>query len=159
VHPTQVAHQAKVDERFPESLKADVSSVATFIPSRSPEFKVHSKVGLAHSALGGRGFYESRAKYVLTDGVWKRVWAYVPPDNCRRCGRRYSDVLAEQKRQAEEAGRFFHPRHAKYHSDPTYDGPKWCEEPVCRICVDEINLEAIKAEQEAAARMLRSVTN
>lgn len=142
-----------LDEQFPPTLPANVQTVATFIPSRSPEFKVHSKPGLAHNALGGRGYTVARAKYELIDGEWKRVWAYVPPTNCRRCNRLYADVLAEQKRQS---GRNYHWHH-QYYDDPTYTGPKWCAEPVCKICVEQIKQEAKKAEQEEAARVFHEL--
>lgn len=141
-----------LDERFPPSIPANENTVATFIPSRSPEFKVHKTPGLAHSALGQRGFYDARAKYELRDGEWQRVWAYVPPDNCRRCNRRYADVLAEQARQAQAVNRFYRP--AKYHADPTHTGPGWNAEPVCKICVEQIKQDTDKAEQEESARAL-----
>lgn len=137
------------DERFPPSIPASVQSVATFIPARSPEFKVHKSPGLAHGALGQRGFHESRAKYELVDGAWQRVWAYVPPDNCRRCKRRYDDVVASEQARRNHRGWM-----SKYHHDPSYDGPVWCSEPVCILCVRDIKEETDKAEQEAAAREL-----
>lgn len=138
-----------LDEQFPPTIPAAVQSVASFIPGRNPEFKVHKSAGLAHSALGQRGFYDARAKYVLRDGEWQRDWAYVPPKNCRRCDRRYEDVVLSEQRKTNRGG-----WRTKYHHDPTYTGPVWCSEPVCIICVREIKQEADKAEQEEAARAL-----
>lgn len=151
--PQQDAFQRLVDEYFPETLPAEQNTVATYIHDRSPAFKVHSKVGLAHNALGGRGFTVARAKYELVSGEWKRVWAYVPPDNCRRCGRKYDDVVAEEQRQ-RDAKRGSYWRVVKYHHDPTYTGPKWSEEPVCRICVGQIEAEQAAAQYTAGAGMV-----
>lgn len=139
----------RLDEQFPLLIESTVQSVATFIPSRQPVFKVHTTAGLAHSALGNKGFTDAKAKYELGDKGWTRVWAYVPPENCRRCNRKFDDVLAEQRRQNPNANYW---RFSRYHDDPTYTGPRWCAEPVCKICVEQIRQEQAEAEQEAAAR-------
>lgn len=138
-----------LDEQFPPTIPAADQSVATFIPGRNPEFKVHKSAGLAHSALGQRGFGDRKAKYEFHNGEWKRVWAYVPPANCRRCSRRYDDVVASEQARRTHRGWI-----TKYQHDPSYDGPVWCSEPVCIICVREIRAETEKAEEEAAARAL-----
>jgi hypothetical protein len=115
------------------------------IPYRSPEFKVHKKEGLAHNALSQRGYTEPKAKYEFISGQWKRVWAYVPPTNCRRCGQSYEDVQSRQK----AAGKYYG---GKYRHDPSYDGPNWCAEPVCAECVPQINAEIEQAEKDMEQR-------
>ena len=134
--------QQRLDEQFPIYLASD--TVATFIPYRSPEFKVHSKAGLAHNALGQRGYREPKAKYELVDGVWHRTWAYYPPTVCRHCDRLYKDVKVKDHWGST--------RGSDYYDDPSYTGPKWARLPVCKECAVAIQEEAEKAEADMGQR-------
>lgn len=122
-----------LDELFPPAVTTD--TVATDIPHRSPRFKVHSKPGLAHNALGKRGFNSAFAKYELENGVWVRTYAYIPPDQCKRCGNDYQRS------------------YNRYHHDPREDDlPKYRRTPVCKDCVSEIRAEIEQAEADMEYR-------
>lgn len=126
----------ELDERFPPVIAANLHTIATFIPYRSPEFKVHSKPGLAHGAMSNRGFHESFAKYELIDGEWRRVYAYMPPDKCKRCGNAYE-----------------HRGYTKYHTDPREESiPRWQRTPVCKDCASAIRAEIVQEEADKEYR-------
>ena len=123
----------ELDEVFPPAMACD--TVATYIPSRSPSFKVHNKPGLAHNAMSQRGFGSPFAKYELVDGVWHRTYAYVPPTHCKRCGEKH------------ERG------WSMYNADPREeDIPRWKRTPVCKDCVPAIRQELEQAEADMEYR-------
>ena len=123
----------ELDEMFPPAMACD--TVATMIPHRSPTFKVHSRPGLAHNALGQRGFNSPFAKYELENGVWVRTYAYVPPTHCKNCGERYSTG------------------YYRYETDPReVDLPRWQRTPVCKDCVPRIEAEIEQAEADMEYR-------
>lgn len=122
-----------IDELFPPAVTCD--TVATDIPHRSPRFKVHSKAGLAHNAMGQRGFNSAFAKYELENGVWVRTYAYVPPTHCKNCGDQYPGG------------------YNRYHADPReVDLKQWQKTPVCRHCVIAIKAEIQQAEADMEYR-------
>ncbi len=79
----------KFDGTFPDELPAEQSQWATYIPGRNPEFKVHSNLGLARSAMGQRSLDERYALYNLVEGTWVKTFEYGPRPNCDRCGQSY----------------------------------------------------------------------
>lgn len=70
---------------FPETIPSKSAQWATMCRDRSPEFKVHSAKGLAHSAIANKKPYAEIALYENINGVWTKVWEYVYPEICR-CG-------------------------------------------------------------------------
>lgn len=124
----------ELDELFPPTMACD--TVATYIPHRSPSFKVHSKPGLAHNALGQRGFNSPFAKYELENGVWIRTYAYIPPTHCKRCGESFKGK-----------------GYSCYYHDPREDDlPRWKRTPVCKDCVPAIRQELEQAEADMEYR-------
>ena len=80
-----MVRRVKFDGTFPDEIPSEQSQWATFIPKRNPEFKVHSNLGLAHSAMGQRSLDECYALYQLVDGKWTLHFVYEPPEHCNRC--------------------------------------------------------------------------
>lgn len=103
---------------FPESLPSQETGWATYIPGRSPAFKMHTSRGLAHAALSGRSYAESYAEYELVDGEWLRRFTYVPTNNCNYCGDEFTK---------NQYGAYVRIR-------PLSDGPQWDKLPICRDC-------------------------
>lgn len=123
----------ELDELFPPAMACD--TVATYIPHRSPSFKVHSRAGLAHNALGQRGFASAFAKYELENGVWVRTYAYIPPTHCKRCGAEYEKAYNRYRMDPREA-----------------DVLTYLRTPVCKKCVGEIEQEIKQAEADMEYR-------
>lgn len=123
----------ELDELFPPAVTTD--TVATDIPHRSPRFKVHSKPGLAHNAMGQRGFNSAFAKYELENGVWVRTYAYIPPTHCKRCGEKYERAYNRYRMDPREA-----------------DMLTYLRTPVCKKCVGEIEQEIKQAEEDMERR-------
>lgn len=80
------------DEKFPETIPAEQSQWATLCTNRSPEFKVHNKKGLAHSAIAAKKPHAEIAMYELKEGLWTKVWEYEFPTICSECGGSYEYI-------------------------------------------------------------------
>lgn len=100
-------------ELFPLTLPGAEHIWATKIPRRSPEFKAHATEGLANNAMGQRSPDESYAKYKFENGVWNRVFLYVPPSECSDCGKALS----------RRGG-----GHRMWGFKPTYSAPVVCDD-------------------------------
>ena len=106
---------------FPDTLPSKESMFATYIPARTPEFKVHRTEGLAHSALGQRNYNESYAKYEMKEGQWVKVFEHHPADACGLCGGTF-----QVTHPSGRTGVFRYESYAKV--------PKWQKEPICHNC-------------------------
>lgn len=77
---------------FPDVYeRANPPEWATFVPDRTPAFKLHTSKQLAHSAIADKKPKREVALYHIESDeagkpVWRKVWEYVYPDNCERCG-------------------------------------------------------------------------
>lgn len=109
---------------FPDTIPAEISSWATKIPRRNPEFKVHAKESLANLALGQRDLYESFAKYELVNGEWVLRFKYEPREDCDRCHRLYSEIGKRTWRMR---------------SRPTYAKPQYSSIVVCVECATTLD--------------------
>lgn len=58
---------------------------ATYVKTRSPEFKIHSKEGHATSAISTHWRSSDTAKYVFVDGQWIAEFSRKRPENCSEC--------------------------------------------------------------------------
>lgn len=128
----------ELDDKFPPTLPANSSTVASFIPSRSPEFKVHASAGLCHSALSNRAPFQDRAKYELINGEWVRTWYWAgnATRNCHECDR---DPFELAKNRIARYYRV-------WNNDPRHMGAVWNHKPVCLDCHDRIKAEIEQAE-------------
>jgi hypothetical protein len=127
---------------FPDTMPASVNMWATYIPNRSPEFKVHKNEGLANSAMGQRDLNESYAKYALRGGEWVKVYEYQPKHFCDWC----SKNLHENEKDAR--GRYRTTRYRPPHSKK----PKWQQPVICAGCYNTAVAQKRREEQEARER-------
>lgn len=58
---------------------------ATYVKTRSPEFKIHAKEGHATSAISLHWRDSDTAKYVLLDGQWFTEFSRKRPETCSEC--------------------------------------------------------------------------
>lgn len=58
---------------------------ATYCAIRKPEFKVHSSLGLAHSAIANKKPHYEVTLLHFEDGHWRVEWEYTHPEACERC--------------------------------------------------------------------------
>jgi hypothetical protein len=137
----------EADEKFPPTLPSKSATVASFIPSRSPEFKVHSSPGLCHSALGYGGFDRDRAKYELADGEWVRVW-YFAGNATRECPECKGNPFEIIKARQGDRGYW----RSAWREDPRHTGPVWNHTPVCADCNERLTQEIKQAEQDMEYR-------
>lgn len=78
--------------KFPDTYRAnDRPQWATLCFERSPEFKLHNSLGLAHSALANKKPGRDVALYHLeaVEGgfEWVKTWEYIVPVYCPVCHR------------------------------------------------------------------------
>ncbi len=127
-------------QEFPETLPSNESMFATFIPARTPEFKVHRTEGLAHSALGQRSYDESYAKYEMKDGQWVKVFEYVPQtEGCGICGGSF--------RVSTYSGGYRHVR-----CESLSKAPRWKKKPICQNCRNTQRAQERRMQEEARDR-------
>lgn len=119
--------------QFPDVLPASVNVWATYIPYRTPEFKVHRSEGLANNAMGQRGPDESYAKYQLVSGEWVKVFEHHPAKNCAWC----SAPLTGYR------DRYLPPLSKK---------PKWQQPTICKQCYDTSYAQQRREAQELRER-------
>ena len=131
------------DEKFPETIKSTQNQWATLCPDRSPEFKVHSKRGLAHSAIAVKKPYYEIAMYELKDGTWTKVYEYVLPEVCR-CGRLFKETSASYGRN-------------RYNLDPNFDGSIKDAPVICWECYKAI--EQAKYDEQTKRRELKQLAD
>lgn len=124
---------------FPDTLPSTESQYATYIPWRTPEFKVHRTEGLAHSALGQRSYDEPYAKYELKGGVWHKVFEYQPADVCGFC--------KGSLRVGTPSGGWRYSR-----NESLSKAPKWTKKPICRNCYNIQNEQRKREMQEQRER-------
>jgi hypothetical protein len=135
----------KFDGSFPETIPAEHAQWATLIPGRNPQFKIHTNLGLAHSAIGQRNLGERFAIYKLVDGSWELEWHYEPYDNCDRCGKPFRDQAA----WVHSHGRKLEGQHIK--GGPTkrvWEGANI----ICEPCYNSDRATANQEYQEAQER-------
>jgi hypothetical protein len=70
----------------------EVPPYATYVPDRSPQFKVHASRGKAVSAISYVHSYQARGGivYALVDGKWKEELRYEPQETCDKCNKKFS---------------------------------------------------------------------
>lgn len=77
---------------FPDVFEAkSPPQWATFCPDRRPDFKVHTNLGLARSAIADKKPNREVALYHLEvneqgQAYWMKTWEYVFPEICPECG-------------------------------------------------------------------------
>ena len=81
---------------FPETIPGNVENWATMCFDRSPEFKVHTKKGLALSAIANKKRHTEIALYELKDGAWTKVWEYIKPELCE-CGLTFKEAVEHDR--------------------------------------------------------------
>jgi hypothetical protein len=88
---------------------------ATYVPYRSPEFKIHTNVGHAKNAINGSG---RGIIYQFVDGVWVEVDRHEPPTQCAHC-----------EQNLNESGGWRRGGYDLYNhpATPAYKKPKVCE--------------------------------
>jgi|SRR6478735_8958103 len=112
------------EEKFPSKIPSDESQWATLCYGRSPEFKVHSKRGLAHSAIANKKPSHEIAMYELKEGEWHKVWEYEFPTICE-CGKTYEHTSTTGFTRKS------------YHVAWGYDGKVMDAPVVCRECYNK----------------------
>jgi hypothetical protein len=130
---------------FPDTIPSKESMWATYIPARSPEFKVHKTLGLARSAMGQRSYDESYALYEMQGGQWVKTFEYHPAEMCGICGWRFNNGTD---------------RWARVRYESMSKASKWTKGPICAKCYgiqrDQIRREAEERRELAELKRLQN---
>lgn len=126
---------------FPERYEAkSPPQWATLIPDRAPEFKVHTSLGLAHSAIAYHKPHSEVALYHLESDAlgayWQKTWEYVFPETCSNCGNAPSP--------SRRGNRFYLPFR--------YEGIVKDAPVVCDNCYYETQNKAKREQQQRAEK-------
>lgn len=108
---------------------------ATYIPSRSPQHKMHNTRGQAHNAVANKFPDGEGHVFEFVDGDWKISHSYYPPDECAWCK---GDFWTQNP--------YSHRRHLSRYVPRSQEGPNFKRDVICASCYN-------KDEQDRRVRL------
>lgn len=109
---------------------------ATYIPSRSLQFKTHTKRNHATNAMNYRagsnwsGPGKPSIMYEFVDGKWVERERYEPPTNCAHCGRDFDEVALKKS-----SARYYYAKCHTVHDRKV--SPSYRQKRVCQECYNK----------------------
>lgn len=113
---------------------------ATYIPSRSPNFKMHKQKKHAANALScGAGADSPGILYQNIDGKWIEIDRFEPPTECAHCGGNFQQIHNEmfEEYKKTSTSRYVY---NTYRARVVYDDaikPAYKQKKVCNRCYNE----------------------